>query len=226
MMVFRLAVWLIRHKPSALGWGAAWAAGLLGAATVAIPRWWQFDYSGFGQGLTYALNGPETIAGIRVAATIYDWLKFTFGISGSAQIAIVAVIGLLGIGLVALVWKRYDNPAYLAAATLILTLLLTPYALQYDYIPLTLAFLLTLKHLPDLKPLPRAAAILPLVLSVLVLFLAKMQYQATWILLFVSVSVAVAVLAKTSFSAQGGVPAAEDGGKSLRSSERQYNPRS
>jgi len=226
MMVFRLAVWLIRHKPSALGWGAAWAAGLLGAATVAIPRWWQFDYSGFGQGLTYALNGPETIAGIRVAATIYDWLKFTFGISGSAQITIVAVIGLLGIGLVALVWKRYDNPAYLAAATLILTLLLTPYALQYDYIPLTLAFLLTLKHLPDLKPLPRAAAILPLVLSVLVLFLAKMQYQATWILLFVSVSVAVAVLAKTSFSAQGGVPAAEDGGKSLRSSERQYNPRS
>jgi hypothetical protein len=58
------------------------------------------------------------------------------------------------------------------------------------------------------------------------LFLAKMQYQATWILLFVSVSFAVAVLAKTSFSAQGGVPAAEDGGKSLRSSERQYNPRS
>ena len=206
LMVLCLAVWLIRRKPAALGWGAAWAAGLLGAATVAIPRWWQFDYTGFGQGLADALNRPEVIVGQRVVATIYDWLTYTFGIGGIARFVIAVIFWLLGISLVFLVWKRYANPAYLAAATLILTLLLTPYALQYDYVPLTLAFLLTLKHLPDLKPLPRAAAILPLVLSVLVLFLAKMQYQATWILLFVSVSFAVAVLAKTSFSAQGGVP--------------------
>jgi hypothetical protein len=105
-MVLCLVVWLIHRKPTALGWGAAWAAGLLGAATVVIPCWWQFDYTSFGQGSTYALNGPVTIAGIRVAA------------------------------------------------------------------------------------------ILPLVLSVLVLYLAKLQYQVTWILLFVSVSFTVAVLAK------------------------------
>jgi hypothetical protein len=195
-VVLFLAVWLIRRKPAALGWGAAWAAGLLGAATVVIPRWWDFDYSSFGQGLTYYLNGPGTIAGIRVAATIYDWLRYTFGIGGSAQITIAAIFWLLGIALVIFVWKRYPNPAYLAAATLILTLLLTPYALQYDYVPLTLAFLLTLKHLPDLKPLPRAASTLLLVLSVLVLFLAKMQYQTTWILLFVASSFAIALLAK------------------------------
>jgi hypothetical protein len=200
LMVLCLAAWLVRRKPSAVGWGAAWGAGLLGAATVAIPRWWQFDITGFGQGLAYYLNGPGIIAGKRVAATIYDWLNYTFGIGRTAQIAIAATIGLLGIALIVIIWKRYNDPVYLAAAGLILTLLLTPYALQYDYVPLTLAFLLTLKHLPDLKPLPRAAAILPLVLSVLVLYLARLQYQATWILLFVSVSFAVAVLAKKSLT--------------------------
>jgi len=196
LMVLCLTVWLIRHKPVAVGWGAAWGGGLLGAATVAIPRWWQFDVTGFGQGLAYALNGPEAITGQRVAATIYDWLKYTFGIGGIIRIVIAATIGLLEIALIVIIWKRYNDPVYLAAAGLILTLLLTPYALQYDYVPLALAFLLTLKHLPDLRQLPRAAAILPLVLSVFILFLAKMQYQATWILLFVSVSFAVAVLAK------------------------------
>ena len=169
---------------------------MLGAATVAIPRWWQFDITGFGQGLAYALNGPEAITGQRVAATIYDWLKYTFGIVGIIRIVIAATIGLLGIALIVIIWKRYNDPVYLAAAGLILTLLLTPYALQYDYVPLTLAFLLTLKHLPDLRRLPRLIVILPLALSVLVLYLAKLQYQATWILLFVTVSFAVAVLAK------------------------------
>ena len=159
-------------------------------------------------------------------------MKFTFGISGSAQIAIVAVIGLLGIGLVALVWKRYDNPAYLAAASIILTLLLTPYALQYDNVPLTLAFLLTLKHLPDLKPLPRAAAILPLVLRYSSCswrrcntrppgFCCSYPSRLPW-----QCWRKPPFLLKAASLAKHPVGATEDGGESLRSSERQYNPRS
>jgi len=199
--VLCLTVWLIRHKPVAVGWGAAWGGGLLGAATVAIPRWWDFDYTGFGQGLAYALNGPGIVTGQRVAATIYDWLKYTFGISGITQFVIAAVFWSLGIALVILVWKRHANPVYLAATSLILTLLLTPYALQYDYVPLTLPFLLTLKHLPELKPLPRAAVILLLASSGLVLFLARLQYQTTWMLLFVAGSFTLAVLTRVSIGA-------------------------
>jgi len=201
LMVLCLTVWLIRHKPVAVGWGAAWGGGLLGAATVAIPRWWDFDYTGFGQGLAYALNGPGIVTGQRVAATIYDWLKYTFGISGITQFVIAAVFWSLGIALVILVWKRHANPVYLAATSLILTLLLTPYALQYDYVPLTLPFLLTLKHLPELKPLPRAAVILLLASSGLVLFLARLQYQTTWMLLFVAGSFTLAVLTRVSIGA-------------------------
>jgi len=193
LMVLCLALWLLRRKPTAVGWGAAWGAGLLGAATLAIPGWWYFDLTGFGQGLIYALNEPGKIAGQRVAATVYDWLTYTFGVGGIPKFVIAAIFWLLGIALVIWVWKRYANPVYLAAAALILTLLTTPYALQYDYVPLTLPFLLTLKHLPGLKPPQRVAAILPLAASIFVLYLAKFQYQATWILLFVAISFAIAV---------------------------------
>jgi len=193
LMVLCLALWLLRCKPAAVGWGAAWGAGLLGAATLAIPRWWHFDLTGFGQGLIYALNEPGKIAGQRVAATIYDWLTYTFGIGGIPKLVIAAIFWLLGIALVIWVWKRYANPIYLAAAALILTLLMTPYALQYDYVPLALPFLLTLKHLLALKPWQRVAAIVPLAASIIVLYLAKFQYQATWILLFVAISFAVAI---------------------------------
>jgi hypothetical protein len=196
LMVLCLALWLLRRRPSALAWGAAWGIALLGAATLVLPRWWQFDTSGFGQGLTEALNGPGVVTGTRVAATTYDWLRYTFGVGGTARILIAAVFWLAGIALVVLSWKRTRDPAYLAAASLLLTLLVTPYALQYDYVPLALPFLLTLKHLPGLKPRLRMAAIAPLAAGIFVLYLAKFQYQAAWIMIFVAISFTATAIRK------------------------------
>jgi len=193
LMVLCLALWLLRRKPTALAWAASWVLGLLTVATLAIPRWWQFDTSNFGQGLTQALNGPGVVTGTRLAATVYDWLKYTYGIQGIARWTIASLFWLAGGALVYFTWKRHPDPVYLTAASLILTLLVTPYALQYDYVPLSLPFLLTLKHLPDLGSRKRVAVIAPLVASTILLFLAKFQYQSMWILLFVSIAFAISV---------------------------------
>jgi hypothetical protein len=193
LLVLFLAIWLIRRKPAALAWGAAWAFNLLVIATMVIPRWWQFDTTSFGQGLTQALNGPGIVTGTRVAATVYDWLKYSFGIQGITQILIASLFWLAGGALLYFTWNRHPNPVYLAAASFILTLLVTPYALQYDYVPLALPFLLTLKHLNGVKRWKQIVVILLQVGSIFVLYLAKIQYQAVWILLFAAIAFALTV---------------------------------
>jgi hypothetical protein len=188
-----LGIWLLRRKPAAIQWSAVWLMSLLGAATLAMPRWWSFDYTGFGQGLTYYLEGANGIAGKRVAATIYDLLTYGLGITGLLHVLLAGAVAILGSALLVWVWRRFNEPVTLAAAATILTLLITPYALLYDFVLLTLAFMLILKGLPGLRLPMRTFVLILLALSILIQFWAKLQFQAYLILLAIAACFSISI---------------------------------
>jgi hypothetical protein len=186
-----LGLWMLRHRPRAAAWSAGWVAGMLLVATLAIPRWWDFDRTGFGLGISYYQEGAGQVVGKRVAATLYDLLGYGFGLPFWIQALAAAGIGLAGAILVTRTWRQGRDPLTLAASTLLLTLLVTPYALYYDFVPLTLVFFLIARDLPAL---PRAAAIviaLLLLASIGIQLLARLQFHTYWIVLILTASFAL-----------------------------------
>jgi len=183
LVIIFLGLWLLFRRPLAILWTAVWLALLTVTASAAIPRWWVFEYTGFGQGLTHRLGETDQIAALRVNSTIYDFLTYIFSVGPILQYILVAGTGALGVALVFFVWRKFNEPAILTAALILLNLLITPYALQYDYVPLTLALFLIMMRVPLLRPLVKFVVIFLLVLSFSVLLWQEWSYQGYWQLL-------------------------------------------
>lgn len=178
-----LGLWALSQKPKIILWAMAWFTGLILITTVIFPKWWVFDMSNFGLGISYGLDGATAITGKRVAATIYDWLRYFWRFDGWRYYGGVLLIAACGIYLMVFTWRNYYDPRYIAAAATFLTLLITPYALQYDFVPLTLAFFLIVKCLPNLKRQTALVIAGLFLITIIVQFFAQLQYQAYWIVL-------------------------------------------
>lgn len=133
-----ITVWLLRQKQ----WQPvisliAVSVGLLLAATVVTPDWYQPVFEpGFGRGLREVLDGPRRLVGMRINTTLVDWLA-GLQVGGRSRTLIYTVALANGaIVLIYIVWRSRSLHSVVVAALLI-SFLLTPYALQYDYPPLT-----------------------------------------------------------------------------------------
>ena len=167
--VVALTVWLIRNKnlrPVMVM--LAVLAGLMLITTLLTPEWYQpMSQPNFGQGLTKTLDGPDQVTGIRLNTTLLDWLKL-FLVPASLRNVIYATIAILGLSiLVITVWKS-RSMIQTTAMSLLVTFAITPYALQYDYPPLTIVLFWTvaLSNYAKSKTIP----------SVIVLFIASVLF--------------------------------------------------
>jgi hypothetical protein len=137
--VIALGVWLLRNKI----WRPVLVVGivlivLILITTILTPDWYQpFARPNFGQGLTEVLDGPDQVTGTRLNTTLVDWLKwFSIPLAARNVIYGIAVIAGLWI-LLRRIWKS-NSILDVTVTALLVSFVITPYALQYDFPPLTI----------------------------------------------------------------------------------------
>jgi len=181
--VLALSIWALREKPKVILWTFVWFASFLVLATIIFPAWWRFDIENFGVGIYHAQDGANAVVGKRVAATIYDWLTYSFGVDGFLYIFIILLIGGFGMILLFRIWRRWYDPRYIAAAAILFTFLITPYALLYDFLTFVLPFFLIVKCLPYLQRSSMIMVVALFALVIIVQLIAQLQFQAFWVVL-------------------------------------------
>ena len=137
----------------------------------------------FGQGILYQLDGPDTIAYERVNSTVWDFTTNVLGILPPWQWLFVGITAVFGLHLLWSTHKKSPQPAMPTGAALLLTLLITPYALQYDYVPLTLLLFLIALHWRNLPIWAKLIIVSLLLFSFSVLLWQTWSYQGYWALL-------------------------------------------
>lgn len=141
LIVGGVALWLVRNnqwRPILTAFLVL--AGLFAISTAITPDWYQpFFKDGFGVGLTSVLDGPDRVVAYRINSTFPDWLT-TFGVPRQIRYAFYNVILIVGFILfTVMVWKS-DSLLRAVSISVLASLALTPYALQYDYPPLVIPF--------------------------------------------------------------------------------------
>jgi len=131
-----LVIWCLYNFPEAFQATVGLLLVLLVVSTLAIPGWWQIDPDNFGMGLAYGMDGVETVTSIRVNSTLGDFLAYFLGIEGVWIWMIGGMLFLLGVLTIYFGWRWTHDPVVITGGGLLGTLLVTPYALQYDYVPL------------------------------------------------------------------------------------------
>ena len=125
---------------------------LLAISTLITPNWYApFFEDGFGQGLKVALDGPGRVVALRINTTFLDWLA-TMNIVQKLRVPIYGII--IVVGLVIYFWAIYRSENFLQMISIILLVsyALTPYALQYDFPPLTIVLFWGLKLCSSISP--------------------------------------------------------------------------
>ena len=137
--VLALGIWLTRNKK----WKPVLIAGLVLLAlllltTILTPDWYQpFSRPHFGQGLTEVLDGPNQVTGTRLNTTLLDWLQW-YSVPPVAGYVIYGITVILGMWILGQhIWKS-DSILHVAVWALLVSFAATPYALQYDFPPLTI----------------------------------------------------------------------------------------
>ena len=145
-----------------------------------IPGWSRYYLEpNFGEGAHNQLEGPGIIAGKRFTVTLLDWLP-QFGIQGQAYTVIWIVLTLIGLFLLWRAWKHQDA-VMLTAVAVSLNMLLTPYAMGYDFPVLTLPFIWILQQLKNKRNY--IPSIIILVALLIIPFFERINYDAYWITL-------------------------------------------
>jgi hypothetical protein len=116
--------------------------------------------------------------------------------SAPQQYLATAAIGLLGGGLAAIVWRRIDSTYAVLSVSMLFSLLITPYALQYDYVVLTIPLFWILSRMSSLRLRLRAIVIVVLGASFTVQIWQTWSYQGYWQLLGILVAFALVVKAE------------------------------
>jgi hypothetical protein len=172
-----------KRQRRAVWWAGAVLVVLLLASTAIVPTWpTHLAEPDFGAGLRFKLDGPDRIESVRLATVLRDWL----GQWTDSQGCYWLVWGFLAVGSGWVLWRAWragTDEVYRVALSGALGLLLTPYALQYDYPPLTLAFFWIWRFLPRDRPFALWGALSVLAFVVSVPLWERPVYDGYWMLL-------------------------------------------
>lgn len=185
VIALMLAIWALKENSKLLLSTIFWLTSLLIVSLIFFPHWWNFDTNNFGLGISYYQDGADTITAKRAAATLYDWLRYFWGVTDWLFYVIVILFGMLGILILHSTWKHLHTPIYILTSTVLINMLLTPYALFYDYVILILPFFVILKSLPRLQKTRRWISITLLAAAGIVQFPLAFEFQAYWLLIFI-----------------------------------------
>lgn len=134
-----MALWLVRRKifrPVVVM--SAVLVGLIVVTTLLTPDWYQpILRPNFSQGLTEVLDGPGRTTGVRLNTTLMDWLKM-FQVPEGMRTVLYAVVILLALWVsFKTIWNS-NSFIEVTVTALLVNFAVTPYALQYDFPPLTI----------------------------------------------------------------------------------------
>lgn len=134
-----MALWLVRRKifrPVVVM--SAVLVGLIAVTTLLTPDWYQpILRPNFSQGLTEVLDGPGRTTGVRLNTTLMDWLKM-FQVPEGMRTVLYAVVILLALWVsFKTIWNS-NSFIEVTVTALLVNFAVTPYALQYDFPPLTI----------------------------------------------------------------------------------------
>jgi hypothetical protein len=145
---------------------------------------------GFARGLTVLLDGTDKVVAIRVNTTLMDWLKMFHVPSAVRNLLYAAAVAGAVWACAASIWRSHSLTETMVTA-LLANFAVTPYALQYDFPPLTIVLfwgLALAKRSGSLK--------IPALLSgmlVSVLFWEKPISDGYWIVLLLCLLAAWAI---------------------------------
>ena len=183
LMVPCLGLLYWRRGRRAVWWALATVAVLLVASTLVLPGWYrELARPDFGAGLTMQLDGPYRVESERLNTVLSDWLR-PWGISGTLYWVIWGVLALGGGTVMWLSWQNADEDAYWLCLASAVGLLITPYALQYDYPPLVLGLFWIWRALPKAPRALRWAGVAILAFVFSVPIWEQPVYEGYWILL-------------------------------------------
>lgn len=128
-------LYLLWHNRKFLLYSIAWLGTLMGIATLFIPTWWQFGNT---RGLWLSSDGTQ-----RINATLYHYLSFQHDLSHEVAMLVASGLLILIIGLLYLTRHDFERLMMVAFSG---SLMITPYAYQYDFVPLCFVMLFLLKQ--------------------------------------------------------------------------------
>jgi hypothetical protein len=167
----------------AVWWALGSFAVLLLVSTAIVPTWFtHLTEPNFGDGLRFTLDGPDRVGSARLATTLHDWLGQWTG-SRSIYVLLWSLLAAGSGWILWRAWRRRTTEVYRVALSGALGLLLTPYALQYDYPPLALSLFWIERSLPRARPLARWGALAILVFVASVPLWERPVYDGYWMLL-------------------------------------------
>ena len=147
--VMAIVIWLMRNR----NWKPVISMVIVTiclffTSLITMPGWYKTLFEpGFGQGLMNVLDGPGQIVKIRINTTLIDWLKM-FGLNASTTYVINFLLFLIGIIILAIIVWKSNSLIEVAVAAILINFAITPYALQYDFPPLTIVLLWALALIP------------------------------------------------------------------------------
>ena len=173
------------HQRRAAWWAVGVLVALLLISTLILPGWYMhFREPGFGAGLTQELDGPDRIKSGRLNTVLSDWLRtWQIGTDGAGYWTIWSLLAAGSALTLWLAWRNVTDDAYLMSLVWGVGLLLTFYALQYDYPPLLLALFWICRAWPGALPWQRWASGACLALAFSVPLWEHPIYDGYWILL-------------------------------------------
>lgn len=135
-----MALWLIRRRifrPVVVM--SVLLLGLIVVTTILTPDWYQpILRPNFGQGLTEVLDGPGRTTGVRLNTTLMDWLKMS-QVPEGMRIFLYAAAITVGVWVsIRAIWNS-NSFMEVTVTALLVNFAVTPYALQYDFPPMTIA---------------------------------------------------------------------------------------
>jgi len=167
--VMALAAWLVRQRnlrPVLVMLTVL--AGLILLTSVLTPNWYQPIFQpNFEQGLTETLDGPNQVTGVRLNTTMTDWLKILH-VTAGWRVVIYAASMAIGISIIVIIVWRSMSMMQIAISSLLVSFLLTPYALQYDYPPLAIVLFWGTTLSSDTRSKKVALVIISFIASVLI----------------------------------------------------------
>jgi hypothetical protein len=187
-----VCLWLLRRRIfRPLVVMCALLGGAIAVTSLLTPAWYHpFLQPGFARGLTVLLDGTDKVVAIRVNTTLMDWLKMFHVPSAVRNLLYAAAVAGAVWACAASIWRSHSLTETMVIA-LLANFAVTPYALQYDFPPLTIVLfwgLALAKRSGSLK--------IPALLSgmlVSVLFWEKPISDGYWIVLLLCLLAAWAI---------------------------------
>ena len=137
LAIIAVGFWLLTRYRRALISSIAFMIILIGLSVIAIPNWHELpvDFSGL-----WETNEGST----RVNATLYDYLTYQHNVTN--PILIITGVIIISALIVTALWVTRNDIVPFIGIAYAGGLALTPYALQYDYVPLVLMVLWVIKE--------------------------------------------------------------------------------